>query len=56
MSTTNGYVVEVKGPKGVKIVHLPKEQVEFFEHGPSRDPYVAAAWLAYCDLWVTSDE
>lgn len=51
MSTTNGYIVTVTGPKGVKHVHLTEEQVEFF----GGDPYSTAAWLAYCDLWVGAE-
>jgi hypothetical protein len=48
------YVVEVKGPNGVKIISLPGEQVRFFsrEHGSD---YAAALFLATCDLYANSE-
>ena len=43
------FVVEVKGPAGVKQVEIPAGQVRIFtpEHGSE---YLAALFLATCDL------
>lgn len=50
-NTPDSYVVEVKGPNGVKLVELPGAQVRFFsrEHGSD---YAAALFLASCDLYA----
>lgn len=49
MPVPDSYVVEVKGPNGVKQIELPGDQVRFFsrEHGSD---YAAALFLASCDL------
>lgn len=48
----NYYKVTIDGPDGKKKVLLSKEQVEFFKRDMDDDPYLSAAWLAYCDLWM----
>lgn len=53
MRTGPHYEVVIKGPDGqVRTVLIPANQAEFFAAAAKGDPYVSAAWLAYCDFWA----
>lgn len=45
------YTVEIVGPEGKKVVALSAAQVDYFTKA-GMEPYSAAAYLAYCDLWT----
>lgn len=46
----DGWTVTVQGPRGVKHVEVRGDQLEA-QVGRSTDPYVSAAWLAFCHLY-----
>jgi len=56
--TTDTWVVEVKGPHGVKQVEIPDSQVQLMnpDAHDGRGEYATAAWLAYTDLWMKLGE
>jgi len=49
---TDNWVVEIKGPQGVKLVEVPAGQVRIMQAEHNDDPYQTAAYLAYADLWM----
>jgi len=51
MPVPDTYVIEVRGPRGVKIVSVPAEQARFFSREHDGDEYRAALYLAQMDLY-----
>lgn len=51
MPTSDTFVVEVKGPKGVRLVEIPAGQARMFAREFDGDEYRAALYLAHMDLY-----
>lgn len=51
MATSDTFVVEVKGPKGVRQVEIPAGQARLFAPEHDGDEYRAALYLAQLDLY-----
>lgn len=48
----NEYTVTITSPSGeTRDLSIDAGQVRYFEH-ELMDPFAAAAYLAYCDLWT----
>lgn len=54
MSDSDTFVVEVRGPKGVKLVSVPAAQARFFSREHDGDEYRTALYLAQMDLYYHS--
>ena len=48
---SDSYVIEIKGPKGVRLVEIPASQARLFSPEHDGDEYQAALFLACCDLY-----